>query len=161
MPVAADRTIALSGPLAGSSFCVWVPLMGGLWVVINVALVYLGLHVAYCLPCALLAGILNGTLFSVIAVAKASERFKAGVTGVLGGLSLTGLRSDGSALMKATQSVHAFVDQALRSIGIEGTEQLHHQIEQETLYIVWTTVFVVLASLIAEWVLASRAEASE
>jgi hypothetical protein len=46
----------------------------------------------------------------------------------------------------------------LLSFGIEGTEQLHHQIEQEALYIVWTTVFVVLASLIAEWVLAARAE---
>jgi hypothetical protein len=161
MALTADRTMALGRPLAGSSYCVWVPLMGGLWVVINVALVYLGLHVTYSLPCSLLAGILNGTLFSVIAVAKASERFQAGVTGLLSGLSLTGLRSDGSALMKATESLHGFVDQALRSLGIEGTEQLHHQIQQETLYIVWTTVFVVLASLIAEWVLASRAESSE
>jgi hypothetical protein len=158
MSVAADRTLALARPLASSSYCVWVPLMGGLWVVINVGLVYLGLHVTYSLPCSMLAGTMNGTLLSVIAVAKASERFKASVTGLLSGLSLTGLRSDGSALLKATQGLHAFMDQALLSFGIEGTEQLHHQIEQEALYIVWTTVFVVLASLIAEWVLASRAE---
>src|SRR5579863_4376218 len=165
MSVSADRTMGRSmsvgGPLAASSYVLWVPLMGGLWVLTNVGFVYLGLHVAYSLPCCLFAGILNGTLFSVIAVAKASERFQAGVTGLLSGLSLTGLRSDGSALMKATESLHGFVDQALRSLGIEGTEQLHHQIQQETLYIVWTTVFVVLASLIAEWVLASRAESSE
>jgi hypothetical protein len=158
MSATADRTIALGWPFPSSTYCVWVPLMGGLWVVINVALVYLGLHIAYSLPCSMLAGILNGTLLSVIAVAKASERFQAGVTGLLSGLSLSGLRSDGSALLKATQGLHVFVDQALRSLGIEGTEQLHHQIEQEALYIVWTTVFVVLASLIAEWVLASRAE---
>jgi hypothetical protein len=158
MSATADRTIALSRPLPSSTYCAWVPLLGGLWVVINVALVYLGLHIAYSLPCSLLAGILNGTLLSIIAVAKASERFQAGVTGLLSGLSLSGLRSDGSALLKATQGLHVFLDQALRALGIEGTEQLHHQIEQEALYIVWTTVFVVLASLIAEWVLASRAE---
>src|SRR5580692_1418718 len=139
MPVSADRAMTVGGPLASSSYCVWVPLMGGLWVVINVALVYLGLHVTYSLPCSMLAGTLNGALLSVIAVAKASERFQAGVTGFLSGLSLTGLRSDGSALLKATQGLHAFLDQALLSFGIEGTEQLHHQIEQEALYIVWTT----------------------
>src|SRR5271167_2537543 len=105
MPVSADRAMGRSmtvgEPLATSSFVVWVPLMGGLWVVINVALVYLGLHLPYSLPCSLLAGILNGTLLSVIAVAKASARFQAGVTGLLSGFSLSGLRSDGSLLSKA------------------------------------------------------------
>jgi hypothetical protein len=162
MPVSADRAMGRSmtvgGPLAASSYVVWVPLMGGLWVVINVALVYLGLHVAYCLPCSVLAGIVNGVLLSVIAVAKASERFQAGVTGLLSGFTLSGLRHDGSMLSKATQDVHLFVDQALRSWGVEGSEPMHQQIEMEALYIIWTTVFVVLASLIAEWVRTSRAE---
>jgi len=162
MPVSADRAMGRSmtvgGPLAASSYVVWVPLMGGLWVVINVALLYLGLHVAYCLPCSVVAGILNGMLLSVIAVAKASERFQAGVTGLLSGFTLSGLRNDGSILLKATQAVHAFVDQALHSFGVEGTELLHQQIETEALYIIWTTVLVVLASLIAEWVRSSRAE---
>jgi hypothetical protein len=35
---------------------------------------------------------------------------------------------------------------------------MHQQIEMEALYIVWTTVLVVLASLIAEWVRTSRAQ---
>src|SRR5271155_4586764 len=127
MPVSADRAMTVGGPLATSSYVLWVPLMGGLWVVMNVALVYVGLHVAYCLPCSVLAGILNGVLISVIAVAKASERFQAGVTGLLSGLSLSGLRDDGSMLSKATQEVHLFVDQALRSWGIEGIEPIHRQ----------------------------------
>src|SRR5580698_7510844 len=114
MSASEDRAMTVGGPLASSSYVMWVPLMGGLWVVINVALVYLGLHVAYCLPCSVLAGILNGMLLSVIAVAKASDRFQAGVTGLLSGLTLSGLRNDGSMLAKATQSVHVFVDQALR-----------------------------------------------
>jgi hypothetical protein len=162
MPVSADRAMGrnmtVGGPLATASYVVWIPLMGGLWVVINVALVYLGLHVAYCLPCSVLAGIVNGVLLSVIAVAKASERFQAGVTGLLSGFTLSGLRNDGSLLSKATQGVHTFVDQALHSFGVEGSEQLHQQIEMEALYIIWTTVLVVLASLIAEWVRTSRAE---
>lgn len=158
MPVSADRAMTVGGPLAASSYVVWVPLMGGLWVVINVALVYLGLHAAYCLPCSALAGILNGMLLSVIAVAKASDRFQAGVTGLLSGFTLSGLRNDGSMLSKATQAVHVFVDQALHSFGVEGSELVHQQIEMEALYIVWTTVVVVLASLIAEWVRTARAE---
>ena len=162
MPVSADPTIGRSmtvgGPLAASSYVVWVPLMGGLWVVINVALVFLGLRVAYCLPCSVLAGVLNGMLLSVIAVAKASERFQAGVTGLLGGFSLSGLRNDGSVLSKATQGVHVFVDQLLHSWGVEYSEPIHQHIEMEALYIIWTTVLVVLASLIAEWVRTSRAE---
>ncbi|HLW84958.1 MAG TPA: hypothetical protein VKR60_07045 [Candidatus Sulfotelmatobacter sp.] len=164
MSVSADRTMGRSmsvgGPLAASSYVLWVPLMGGLWVLTNVGFVYLGLHVAYSLPCCLFAGILNGTLFSVIAVAKASERFQAGVTGLLSGMSLSGLRKDGSMMWKATESVHAFVDQALRALGIEGGEQFHQQIEQQALYIIWTTLFVVVASLIAEWVRTSRAAES-
>ena len=158
MPVTADRVLTLGGPLASPSYIVWVPLLGGLWVVVNVLLVYLGLHIAYAMPCCLLAGILNGTLFSVIAVAKASARFQAGATGLLSGLSLSSLRSDGSMLSRAAQSLHVFVDQSMHALGFEFTEQVHKQIEQQALYIIWTTVFVVLASLIAEWVRTSRAE---
>lgn len=158
MLVSADRAITVGGPLANPSYIVWVPLLGGLWVVVNVLLVYLGLHVTYALPCCLLAGILNGTLFSVIAVAKASARFQAGATGLLSGISLSGLRSDDSMLSRATQGVHTVVDGTLRAIGCNFSEPIHRQVEQQALYIVWTTLFVVLASLIAEWVRTSRAE---
>jgi hypothetical protein len=43
-------------------------------------------------------------------------------------------------------------------MGIEVNEKLHDAIAQETLYMVWTMVFVVMASLVAEWVRASRAQ---
>ena len=93
----------------------------------------------------------------MIAVATASERFQAGTTGLLGGLSLSALRSDGSMVWKAMQGLHGFVDNAFRAMGIEVNENLHHAIEQEALYIIWTVVFVVMASLIAEWVRSSQA----
>jgi hypothetical protein len=41
-------------------------------------------------------------------------------------------------------------------MGIDLDERLHRAIEQETLYMVWTIVFVVMASLVAEWVRSAR-----
>jgi ABC-type uncharacterized transport system involved in gliding motility auxiliary subunit len=102
---------------------------------------------------------MNGSILAVIAVSTASDRFQSGATGLLGGLSLSGLRSDGSLVWKATQSMHGFLDNLFRAMGIELNEKLHRAIEQETLYMIWTIVFVVLASLIAEWVRSSRAQA--
>ena len=138
------------------------PLLGVLWVVINVFLVGLGIRLHWpfaCSFCSFLAGLINGTLLSVIAVAAASERFQASATGLLGGLSLSGLRNDGSMISKAVGNLHNFADGLLHAIGIEGNEQLHHVVEQQATLMVWTMVFVVMASLVAEWVQSSRAQA--
>ena len=157
MSVLAERALALSRPVGKCSYCVWVPLLGALWVAVNVILLAAGTQIPYPMCCAFLAGIINGTVLSVIAVAKASERFQAGTTGLLGGVSLSGLRSDGSMISKATQALHAFVDQVLGGLGI--SEGLHHGLEQQTLYIIWTMIFVVMASLVAEWVRTTKSEA--
>jgi hypothetical protein len=156
MPVMADRALAVERPKAMSSDHLWIPVLGGSWVVANVGLVGLGIYVRWPGACSFLAGLINGTLLSVIAVAMASERFQAGTTGLLGGLSLSALRSDGSMVWTAMQGIHGFVDNTLHAIGIEGSENLHHAIEQEALYIVWTTLFVVMASLVTEWVRSAR-----
>jgi len=158
MSAVADSTLSVGKPLRGSSDQVWIPLLGGLWVVVNVGLAVLGIYIHCPGICSFVAGLVNGTLLSVVAVALASERFQAGATGLLGGLSLSGLRSDGSMIWKATESIHGLVDQLLRSMGIEINEAFHHAIEQEVLYMIWTMVFVVMASLIAEWVRSSRAQ---
>jgi hypothetical protein len=158
MSAVADSTLSVGKPLRVSSDQVWIPLVGGLWVIFNVGLAALGIYIKWPGTCSFVAGLVNGTLLSVGAVALASERFQAGATGLLGGLSLSGLRSDGSMIWKATESIHGLVDQLLRSMGIEINEPFHHAIEQEILYVIWTMVFVVMASLIAEWVRSSRAQ---
>lgn len=140
------------------SDCFWVPLLGVVWVVINVTLVGLGVAIHWPFTCSFLAGLINGTLLSMIAVAAASERFQASATGLLGGLSLSGLRSDGSMISKAMQGVHGLADSVLLVLGIDGSEKLHRAIEQEALYMVWTMVLVVMASLAAEWVRSARAQ---
>src|ERR1700728_1437176 len=142
MSAISDQALSVARPVVMSSDSVTMPLLGVLWVVVNVALV----------------GLVNGTVLSVIAVSVASERFQASAAGLLGGLSLSALRSDGSMISKAMQGLHNFADSVLNTMGIEVNEQLHHAIEQEALYIAWTMVFVVLASLVAEWVRSARAQ---
>jgi hypothetical protein len=156
MSVVVDNALSVERPMTISSDGLWVPMLGGLWVVINVGLVGLGIYVHRPAACSFLAGLINGIVLSVIAVIMASERFQAGTTGLLGGLSLSGLRNDGSMVSKVMQGLHSFVDNALHAIGIDGSESLHHAVEQEALYMVWTTLLVVMASLVMEWVRASR-----
>jgi len=159
MSAISDRALSIARPVAMSSDPIRMPLLGVLWVAGNVALVSLGIYIHWPFACSFLAGLANGTVLSVIAVAAASERFQAGATGLLGGLSLSGLRNDGSMIWKAVQSVHSLADSVLSAMGIEGNEQLHRALEQEALHIVWTTLFVVMASLVAEWVGSARSHA--
>lgn len=158
MSAVAEHVLSIGKPSPESSDGKWIPLWGGLWVLVNVGLAVLGIYLNWPGTCSFVAGLINGTLLSIAAVALASERFQAGTTGLLSGLSLSGLRGDGSMVWKAMQGVHGFVDSAFRAVGIEVNERLHHAIEQETLYMVWTMVFVVMASLVAEWVRAARTQ---
>ncbi len=153
-----EHALSVARPVSVSSKNLWMPLLGGLWVLANVGLGALGIYIEWPILCAFLAGLMNGSLLAVIAVATASERFQAGATGLLGGLSLSALRSDGSMVWLAVQAVHTFVDHALVAMGLEVNEKVHDAIEQEALYMIWTIVFVVLASLIVEWVQSCRAQ---
>ena len=148
----------LSAKPVTCSDSLWIPFVGATWVAVNVTLVGLGTQIAYPLSCAFAAGLINGIVVSVIVVAKASDRFQAGATGLLSGLSLSALRSDGSMIWKATEQMHTFIDGALRGLNIP--ERLHAELERGTLYMLWTMIFVVLASLVAEWVRSTRAEAA-
>ena len=158
MAAIADRVLSMERPATASPNGIWVPLMGGLWVLANVGLGALGIYIDWPILCAFLAGLVNGSLLSVIAVATASERFQAGTTGLLGGMTLSVLRSDGSMVWKLTQGLHLFVDGAFQALGIEINEKLHRALEQEALYAIWTIVLVVLASLVAEWVRSTRTQ---
>lgn len=150
MTVLTGRVMGIARPVGGSAGGWWAPTIGALWVAINVLLVAAGTQ-AYPKGCSFAAGIINGAMLSVIAVSRASQRFQAGTTGLLGGLTLSGLRSDGSMIWKATELLHGTVDRILHYLGISG-DQYHQAIEMESLYIIWTTIVVVLASLVAEWV---------
>jgi len=156
MSVLAERALAMGKPAESLSCSAWIPLWGAAWVTTNVALIAAGAQLRFPMTCSFLAGLINGTVLSVVVVAIASERLQGSATGLLGGISLSGLRSDGSMIWKSMQAVHGFVDALMRNMGIPGSEKLHQSIEQGVLYMIWTTVFVMLASLIAEWVMSTR-----
>jgi hypothetical protein len=159
MSAISDSALSVAKPAAIPLDCTLMPLLGVLWVVVNVSLLGLGAYIHWPFACSFVVGLVNGTALSMIAVSVASERFQASTAGLLGGLSLSGLRSDGSMIAKAMQSLHAVADSVLNAMGFEVNEQLHHALEQEAVYMVWTTLLVVLASLVAEWVRSSRSQA--
>jgi hypothetical protein len=132
--------------------------MGASWVAVNVALVALGAQFPYLATCSFVAGIIDGVILSIIVVATASARFQASATGLLGGLSLSALRHDGSMVWKFVVGLHEFLDKTLGQIFPGGSELLHKAVEQEILYILWTIIFVVMASLVTEWVRTARSE---
>ena len=156
MSVLAERALAIARPTDSVAGSMWVPLWGAAWVTANIALVAAGSQLRFPVTCGFLAGLVNGTVLSVVVVAVAGERLQGSATGLLGGITLSGFRHDGSIIWKAMQTVHQFLDDVVQNGGIPGTELTHQAIEQSVLYMIWTTVIVMMASLIAEWVLSTR-----
>jgi len=132
--------------------------MGWLWVLANVVLVKLGMRFSCPVVCSLVVGGVDGMIIAVIAIAKASANFQAVTTGLLGGIGINGLGSEENLLTKAANSVHEFIDSFVNGFGTPtGPDNpAHAQIEAAVLRIVWTAIFVVLASLVAEWARTSK-----
>ena len=132
-----------------------IPMMGWFWVLFNIAAVGLGLRLNHSGLCSIVVGGVDGTVLAVIAVARASARFQSAATGLLSGLSLDKVGNGSNLLSRAADSIHSAVDGFLN--GFSGAtpspvdSPLHAQIEAAVLRIVWTAIFVILASLIVEW----------
>lgn len=146
---------AMGKPVAHLPNSVRMPLVGWSWVVFNISVVWFGITHQHAVACSILAGGLDGTAIAVIAVAKASVRFQAGVTGLLGGLSL-GRSTNENVLNAVAEKIHAIVDWAMNEVGPDSP--IHGEVQGAVLRMVWTAMFVVLASLIAEWVRSAREE---
>lgn len=156
------RSLAVLAPLARPTGFVpasWrVPLLGWLWVLFNISVVWVGLATQQVTICSLVVGSIDGAIIAIIAVAKASEKFQAAVTGLLGGLGLNKVSGDTSFLKNVATGIHRGVDSFLDAVTgpCQNCEELHTRIAGALLLIVWTAIFVVLASLIGEWVRASK-----
>jgi hypothetical protein len=59
---------------------------------------------------------------------------------------------------KFMQGLHSFLDKLFPAMGLDINEKLHQALAREALYMIWTIVFVVMASLVAEWVRSARAQ---
>ena len=136
-----------------------VPLLGWLWVLFNISIVWLGITIGQSTICSIVVGGVDGTVIAVIAVAKASAKFQAATTGLIGGFGLNKVGSETNFLKTTADAIHRVVD-GFMDIVDGGTcatcEAAHSKIEGAVLLIVWTAAFVILASLIGEWVRDTR-----
>ncbi|MBZ5681711.1 MAG: hypothetical protein LAO24_16560 [Acidobacteriia bacterium] len=148
----------LSKPVAFLPGAWRVPLLGWLWVLFNISVVWLGITLERTTLCSVVVGSVDGVVIAIIAVAKASEKFQAAVTGLLGGMGLTKVGGDTNFLRTAADSIHHAVDSFMDVIvgPCPNCEETHKKIAGALLLIIWTAIFVVLASLIGEWVRASK-----
>ena len=161
MSASAQRVLAAERPTTLVPSSIWVPLLGAAWVAANLLLIALGAQTSLPLVWSLIAGVLNGAILSVVAVAKASARFQSGTTGLLGGMTLSGFRNDGSIIAHVVGALHQFVDNALQGMPILGDELLHDRIVRVVVYTIWTTILVLMASLVVQWVKDARREQTE
>jgi hypothetical protein len=127
------------------------PLLGLALVLFHVSLGWLGLAIGRVNVCAVALGALDGTILSVIAVARASERFQAGMTGLLSGVSLDNIASGQTLITKAALTIHGIVDSVLESLGGIGDEATHKAIAGASIEGIWIAIFVILATLIVNF----------
>jgi hypothetical protein len=125
--------------------------VGLLWVLFNILLVWMGVRTQHPGSCSIAAGGVDGAVLSIIAVTKISARFRSEATGLLGGISISGLRGDVSLLTSWAHSVHGLVDNALLALNLAPDEKWHNEIEHAVIWTLWVAILVVLASLVAEW----------
>ena len=127
------------------------PLLGLALVLLHVGLASLGLAFGRLNVCAMTIGALDGTMLSVIAVARLRGHLQAGITGMLSGVSLDSLANGQTIVTKAAQTIHALVDTVIDSLGYLGDETTHKAIENATIEGIWIAIIVVLATLIVNF----------
>lgn len=128
------------------------PMLGLAWVLVNVALGWLGLAIGHPGGCMVAAGALDGSVLSVIVVTRTSEKFQGVIAGAFGSLGLDHLADGQTLIAKTAQGIHAVVDSLLAGMSGTDNEQVHKAIEQGAIQAVWTAIIVVLAALIVKWV---------
>jgi len=137
------------------------PLVGLALVLFHVGLGSLGLAIGRLNICAMTMGALDGTMLSVIAVARLRGHFQAGITGMLSGVSLDSISSGQTIITKAAQTIHSVVDSILGSLGTFGDEPTHKALEAATIEGIWIAVIVVLATLVVNFIASAPADAAE
>jgi hypothetical protein len=129
------------------------PVLGLIWVLSNIVLGWSAFTTNHPALGFLTAGAIDGTILSVIVVAKASHQFRSGTTGLLGGLGLDALTNNGQTLVtKTANAIHEIADTLVVSISGPSNEQQHLALEAEIVLAVWVAIIVVLAALIVKWV---------
>jgi len=125
------------------------PVLGLTWVCLNLVVGWIGISCGHATALSMAVGAFDGMVISVIVVAKVSQKFQAGMTGLLGGFSLDGLTgSNSSVVAKVAQTVHAILDTMQL---LPGGESIHDALQASLVQGLWTAVVVIVAALLVKW----------
>jgi hypothetical protein len=125
------------------------PVLGLAWVSLNLVVEWMGLSLGHSTAFSMAVGGFDGMVLSVIVVAKLSEKFQAGVTGLLSGFSLDSVMGSGTSVAaKAAQAVHVILDSMQL---LPGAELLHDQLQAAVIQALWTAVVVIVAASLVKW----------
>jgi len=153
MSTASPAFVSLRRPVSLLPAALQAPLLGVLWVFANVGLIAVGIKTSYQITCSLVAGAADGAIIAVIVVATVSEKFQAGVTGLLGGYGYGNIVTDFAPVQRLLKNFHGLVDRSLEMLTPGAhDEQLHDAIQGATMWIVATVLVVVLAALVVQWI---------
>jgi hypothetical protein len=129
------------------------PFLGVVWVFSNVALIALGIKTGYHITCHLVAGAADGAILAVIVIATVSEKFQAGVTGLLSGYGYGNIVTGFAPVKRVLAGLHAMLDSSLDVLTpLPHDEQLHETIQDAAMWIMVTVLVVVLAALVVQWI---------
>jgi hypothetical protein len=126
------------------------PLLGLAWVALNLVVEWLGLSLGHSTAFSMAIGGIDGMVVSVIVVAKLSQKFQAGMTGLLSGFSVDSAMGGGSSSVvgKVAEGVHVILDNMQL---LPGAELMHAQLQAAVIQGMWTAVVVVVAALLVKW----------
>ena len=127
------------------------PLLGLIWVTVNLLLAWRGVETGHLYRYFIAAGLINGGAIAVLVVQLASDRFQAVVLGAIGGISVDNIASQQTLAQRAikvfSDAIHGIVHSIISGVGSSESD-----LENAITRAVWATVFVVLASLIGGWI---------
>jgi len=153
MSTASTALVCIRRPISRLPQALQAPLLGVLWVFTNVGLIALGIKTRHDIACSLVAGAADGAIVAMIVLATVSEKFQAGVTGLLSGYGYGNLVTDFAPVQRILKGLHGLLDRSLDLLAPGAQdEQLHDAIQGATMWIMVTVLVVVLAALIVQWI---------
>ncbi len=156
MPVAIGFIRAPRKPLTSLPQRFRAPVLGLSLVLLNTLLVALGTEYHRPVTCNIIAGAVDGAVFAVVIVTMLGEKLRAGVTGLMSGYGIANVSDGFDSARKILNTLHGLADNFLSMMPVSPDEPLHDVIQDATLWIAWTTVFVVMAALLMQWILIDR-----
>lgn len=153
MSTASPALVCIRRPVSRLPQALQAPLLGVLWVFTNVGLIALGIKTSHHITCSLVAGAADGAIVAMIVVATVSEKFQAGVTGLLSGYGYGNVVTDFAPVQRILKNFHGLLDRSLELLTPGAhDEQLHDAIQGATMWIMATVLVVVLAALVVQWI---------